>query len=134
MAALLGVLQRNRDLLRNASSLAGTTGLTSVFGFVYWVVAAKSSAAGGRYRSAAVSAMTLLGTVGEFGLGTMLIGELPKAHRGGAGYFAATLLASGLGSLVLGLGFPLVASAFGGNSPRSAERPPGWRYSPPASR
>jgi O-antigen/teichoic acid export membrane protein len=123
MAALLGVLQRNRDLLRNAGSLAGTTGLTSVFGVVFWIIAARefSQQAVG-YGSTAISAMTLLGTVGMFGLGTMLIGELPRlAERGGL--FAATLLASGLGSLVLGLGFPLVASAFGGHFPEITGTP-----------
>jgi O-antigen/teichoic acid export membrane protein len=117
MAALLGVLRRNRDLLRNAGSLAGTTGLTSIFGVVFWIIAARefSQQAVG-YGSTAISAMTLLGTIGMFGLGTMLIGELPRLRRRG-GLFAATLLASGAGSLVLGLGFPLVASAFGGHFP-----------------
>ena len=33
--------QRNQDLLRNAGSLAATTGLTSLFGFVFTIVAAK---------------------------------------------------------------------------------------------
>jgi O-antigen/teichoic acid export membrane protein len=121
--ALLGVLQRNRDLLRNAGSLAGTTGLTSVFGVVFWIIAARefSQQAVG-YGSTAISAMTLLGTVGMFGLGTMLIGELPRLKARG-GLFAATLVASGLGSLVLGLGFPLVASAFGGRLPEITGTP-----------
>jgi hypothetical protein len=30
---------QNNDLLRNAGSLAATTGLTSLFGFVFWIVA-----------------------------------------------------------------------------------------------
>jgi O-antigen/teichoic acid export membrane protein len=123
MGALLGVLQRNRDLLRNAGSLAGTTGLTSIFGVVFWIIAARefSQQAVG-YGSTAISAMMLLGTVGMFGLGTMLIGELPRLTDRG-GLFAATLLASGLGSLVLGLGFPLVASAFGGHLPEITGTP-----------
>ena len=123
MAALLDVLRRNRDLLRNAGSLAGTTGLTSIFGVVFWIIAARefSQQAVG-YGSTAISAMTLLGTVGMFGLGTMLIGELPRLSERG-GLFAATLLASGLGSLVLGLGFPLVASAFGGHFPEITGTP-----------
>jgi O-antigen/teichoic acid export membrane protein len=123
MTLLSGVWQRNQDLLRNAGSLAGTTGLTSVFGVVYWIIAARefSQQAVG-YGSAAISAMTLLGTVGMFGLGTMLIGELPRRNERG-GLFSATLLASGLGSLVLGLGFPLVASAFGGHFPEISGTP-----------
>ena len=34
-------LQGNHDLLRNAGSLAATTGLTSILGFVFWFVAAR---------------------------------------------------------------------------------------------
>jgi O-antigen/teichoic acid export membrane protein len=116
-AALSGIWQRNQDLLRNAGSLAASTGLTSVFGFVFWILAAhefSQSAVG--LGAAAISAMMLLGTIGMFGLGTVLIGELPKS-RSGAGLIVAALFASGLGSLILGLGFPLIAEAFGGHFP-----------------
>lgn len=100
---------RNRDLLDSASTLAATTGVTSVLGFAYWAVAARmfSQRAVG-YGSASVSAMTLLGIVGMLGLGTVLIGELPR-RRPRAGLISAALLTSGLGSLVLGLMFVLVA-------------------------
>jgi O-antigen/teichoic acid export membrane protein len=54
----------------------------------------------------------LLGTVGMFGLGTMLIGELPQ-RRSKGGLVAAALGASAIGSLVLGIGFALVSLAFG---------------------
>jgi O-antigen/teichoic acid export membrane protein len=106
---VLGVWRRHQDLLSNAGSLLGTTGITSALGFFYWVVAARllSQEAVG-YGSAAVSVMGLLGTIGIFGLGTLLIGELPRRSRR-AGLISAALLASGLGSLVLGLGFALVA-------------------------
>jgi O-antigen/teichoic acid export membrane protein len=102
--------RRHRDLLGNASTLAGTTGIASVLGFVYWALAARlfSQQAVG-YGSAAVSAMTLLGTIGMLGLGTVLIGELPRrADRGGL--VSAALLASFTGSLVLGLGFAISAA------------------------
>jgi O-antigen/teichoic acid export membrane protein len=117
MAGLRDIWQRNQELLRNAGSLFATTGLTSLFGFVYWVVAARmfSQQAVG-YGSATVSAMTLLGTIGMFGLGTMLLGELPKLKSRG-GLFAATLVVSGVGSLILGFAFPLVAQAFGAHFP-----------------
>ena len=55
--------------------------------------------------------MTLLGTIGMFGLGTVLMGEPPR-RRPRAGLVSAALLASGLGSMVLGLGFAVVASSF----------------------
>jgi O-antigen/teichoic acid export membrane protein len=105
----MAVWRRHQDLLRNAGSLLATTGVTSALGFVFWAVAARlfSQQAVG-YSSAAVSAMTLLGTVGMFGLGTVLIGELPRRNPR-AGLVSAALLASGMGSLVLGLGFVVVA-------------------------
>jgi O-antigen/teichoic acid export membrane protein len=56
--------------------------------------------------------MTLLGTVGMLGLGTVLIGELPR-RRPRAGLVSAALLTSGLGSLVLGLMFAVVAPLVG---------------------
>jgi O-antigen/teichoic acid export membrane protein len=111
-AALLVVWRRHHDLLGGASSLAATTGVAAVLGFAYWALAARmfSQRAVG-YGSATVSAMTLLGTIGMLGLGTVLIGELPR-RRPRAGLLSAALLASGLGSLLLGLGFVLLAPHF----------------------
>lgn len=108
-AAVLGALRQHGDVVKNAGSLLATTGVTSAMGFAYWAIAARlfsQSAVG--YGSATISAVTLLGTIGVFGLGTTLIGELPKRTRRG-GLVAAALLASGLGSLVLGLGFAVIA-------------------------
>jgi O-antigen/teichoic acid export membrane protein len=113
LAAILGILRGNQDLLRNAGSLAATTGLTSAFGFGYWIYAARvfpQQAVG--YGSAAISTLNLLGTIGMFGLGTMLIGELPRRESRG-GLIMAGLVASFIGSLILGLGFALVSLAFG---------------------
>jgi O-antigen/teichoic acid export membrane protein len=110
-AKVRSALHGNRDLLRNAGSLAATTGLTSVLGFGFWAVAARHyTKAEIGYGAAATNAMALLGTIGIFGLGTMLIGELPKRRKRG-GLFAAAIIASAVGSLVLGLAFPLAASA-----------------------
>jgi O-antigen/teichoic acid export membrane protein len=55
--------------------------------------------------------MTLLGTVGMFGLGTVLIGELPQ-RRSRGGLVASALIASAIGSLVLGIVFCVVAPHF----------------------
>jgi O-antigen/teichoic acid export membrane protein len=108
-----GILRSNQDLLRNAGSLLATTGVTSLFGFAFWIFAARVfSQESVGYGSAAVSAMSLLGTIGMFGLGTMLIGELPQ-RRSKGGLVAAALGASAAGSLVLGAGFALVSLAFG---------------------
>jgi O-antigen/teichoic acid export membrane protein len=107
--------RRHHDLLSNASTLAATTGVTSLLGFAYWAAAARlfSQQAVG-YGAAAISAMTLLGTIGMLGMGTLLIGELPRRNAR-AGLVSAALLACALGSLVLGLGFAVLAPRF---SPR----------------
>ena len=67
------------DLFLNAGSLMATTAITSLFGFAYWWVAARTAPAEAvGQASAAVSAMTLIGTIGMFGMGTMLISDLPR--------------------------------------------------------
>jgi len=111
MARLRAMLRGNSELLRNAGSLAATTGLTSVFGFVFWILAARdfSKDAVG-LGAAATNAMQLLGTVGMFGLGTMLIGELPR-RRDRGGLFAASLITSAVGSLILAVIFVPVVMA-----------------------
>jgi O-antigen/teichoic acid export membrane protein len=109
---LKGVWGRHKDLLRNAISLVATTGLTSGFGFFYWNVAARlfSQDAVG-YAAAGVSVLTLLSSIGIFGFGTLMLGELPK-RKDRAGLISAAMVASGLGSLVLALTFALVAPHF----------------------
>ena len=112
-AKVRDALQRNSVLLRNAGSLAATTGLTSLFGFVFTIVAARSflpNAVG--WGNAAINAMQLFGTIGMFGLNTMLIGELPKRKRGDrGGLFAASIAASAIGSVILGLFFAVVVGS-----------------------
>jgi len=105
----MAAVRRHRDLLSNAASLVATYGAASALGFVYWAVAARllSQQTVG-YGSAALSAMVLLGTIGMFGLGTVLIGELPR-RSARAGLVSAALLASSAGSLVLGVAFAVVA-------------------------
>jgi O-antigen/teichoic acid export membrane protein len=76
---LVQVLRGHLDLFLNAGSLMATTAITSLFGFAYWWVAARAAPAEAvGQASAAVSAMTLIGTIGMFGMGTMLISDLGK--------------------------------------------------------
>ena len=99
---------RHHEILHNAGSLVATTGVTSLLGFGYWAVAARlytQREVG--YSSAEISAMSVLGTIGMFGMGTLLIGELPRSRS--RGLVAAALLTSGFGSLVLGIGFAILA-------------------------
>jgi len=112
---LAGMWRNHKDVLGGAGSLVASTAVTSGLGFAFWTVAARlfsQSEVG--YGSAATSAMALLGTIGMFGLGTVLIAELP--HRSSrAGLIAAALLASGVGSLIAGFGFAVVAPFFNHN-------------------
>ena len=112
LSALTGIWHKHSDLLHNAASLAATTGVTSLLGFAFWTFAARyfSQEAVG-YGSAAISAMTLLGTIGMFGLGTVLIGELPQ-RRSRGGLVASALIVSSVGSLILGVGFVIAAPHF----------------------
>jgi O-antigen/teichoic acid export membrane protein len=109
--------EKNQDLLRNAGSLAATTGMTSVFGFVFTIVAARMfspNAVG--WGNAAINAMQLFGTIGMFGLGTMLIGELPKRKGDRGGLFSASVSTSFIGSVILGLIFAIVVGMYFSNS------------------
>jgi O-antigen/teichoic acid export membrane protein len=103
-------VKTNSVILVNAGSLVGTTGVTSVLGFVYWWVAAREfspDAVG--LASATVSAMTLLGTFGVLGLGTLLIGELPRQRGKEASLISAALIVVGGVGGCLGFAFAVVA-------------------------
>ncbi|MDI6101946.1 lipopolysaccharide biosynthesis protein [Actinoplanes sp. NEAU-A12] len=107
---LLAALKGHVDLFLNAGSLMATTLITSVFGFAFWWVAAHlaPTAAVGQ-ASAAVSAMTLIGTIGMFGMGTMLISELPTIARGKWDLISTCLLTAGGAATVGGLGYVTLA-------------------------
>jgi O-antigen/teichoic acid export membrane protein len=109
-------LRQNQDLVRNAGSLAATTGITSVLGFAFWIYAAHVfTPAEVGYGTAAISAITLIGTIGMFGIGTMLIGELPHRElerQARGGLIMAGLIASFTGTLILGLGFAFISLVF----------------------
>jgi O-antigen/teichoic acid export membrane protein len=109
---VMNLLAANRAVLFNAGSLMGTTGVNMVLGFAFWWVAARHfSPSQVGVASAAVSTITLLGTLGMLGLGTLLIGELPR-RRGQQGALIATaLIAAGLVAALLGLGFAVLAPA-----------------------
>lgn len=96
----------NRALFSNAGSLAGSTVISSVLGFIYWWLAARlfPPAAVG-LSSAIVSAMTLLGVVGMLGLGTLLIGELPRRRAEAKSLVTTALLTSSGAAAILGILF-----------------------------
>jgi O-antigen/teichoic acid export membrane protein len=101
---LMQTLKGHLDLFLNAGSLMATTAITSLFGFVYWWVAARTAPAEAvGQASAAVSAMTLIGTIGMFGMGTMLISDLPGLKGRKWDLISTCLLVAGGAATVGGL-------------------------------
>jgi O-antigen/teichoic acid export membrane protein len=104
------LLGTHRSLLANAGSMVGTTLVNSLLGVAFWFVAAHEfSASAVGVAGAAVSAMILLGFTGTIGLGTLLMGELPRREGGKRALLSAALIAAGITGAVLGLGFALIA-------------------------
>src|SRR6266566_911558 len=100
----------NSVMLVNAGSYIGATAVTSVLGFAYWWAAARwfSPQAVG-LGSATISIMTLLGTVCIVGLGTLLVGELPRQPgKEGSLISAALIIVGGIGGCA-GIVFAVVA-------------------------
>lgn len=86
----------NSVMFVNAGSLVGATAVTSVLGFAYWWLAARTfPPATVGFASAAISAMMLLGTICILGLGTLLIGELPRQPGKEASLISTALIAVG---------------------------------------
>lgn len=109
-AKLIDWLKSNQDLLANAGSMVGTTIVTSGLGFVYWWLAAQLFTAEAVGLAAAmISAMMLLATMSVMGLGTVLIGELPRRPGRKPALISLALLCAGGISLILGSSFALLA-------------------------
>lgn len=102
-----------RQILTTTVSLVGATVVTSGLGFIYWWLAARTfpPAAVG-FAAALVSAMTLLGTVSDLGLGTMLIGQLSRQPGEEWPLITAALLTTGAIGGLLGVAAALAAPAF----------------------
>lgn len=74
--SLSGAFQQVAKL---SAGLVGTQAITSVLGFLYWTVAARTvSVQAVGTAGAAVALMTVLATVGMLGFGTVLIAEIPR--------------------------------------------------------
>ncbi|HJU00619.1 MAG TPA: lipopolysaccharide biosynthesis protein [Actinomycetes bacterium] len=108
------LLSGQRQLLTVAASLVGTQVTTSVFGFVYWSLAARTfPVASVGLAAAAISAMNFLGTIGVLGLGTLLISELPRHPRQDWPFLTRTAtIASGAAGAAFGLVFAMLAGRF----------------------
>ena len=97
-------------VLANAASLIGTFLVTSVLGLAFWLLAARYYSkeiiglAGGL-----ISAMTLVGAVATLGLGTMLMGELPRRRLARRPLVASAMTAAALSGITIGFAFALAA-------------------------
>lgn len=115
-----------RVLLVNASSIVGTTLVTSGLGFAYWWVAARllpPEAVG--FAAACVSAMMLVANFSLVGMATLLVGELPR-RRGNPWPFIVTaaippFLVGGVLGVLIALGAPWISAGLAplANAPSS---------------
>jgi O-antigen/teichoic acid export membrane protein len=97
-------------MLTNAGSLVATAAVNLPLGFVFWWLAAHrfpASAVG--VAAAAVSAMLLLSAVSVLGLGTLLVGELPRHPGRAPSLVAPALWIVGGAGLALGVAFAWIA-------------------------
>jgi O-antigen/teichoic acid export membrane protein len=106
----------NRAIFSNAGSLIGTMGITSALGFVYWWLAARTFPAQEvGIASASISAMTLLGTIGVMGLGTLLITELPRQPTQTGSLISTAILVVSVVGGCIGLAFVRIAPQLSAN-------------------
>jgi O-antigen/teichoic acid export membrane protein len=102
-----------RHIITTTLSLVGATTVTSGLGFLYWWLAARAfSPAAVGFAAALVSAMTLLGTISDLGLGTMLIGQLSRQPEQEWPLITAALLTTGVIGGLLGLAAAIISPAF----------------------
>lgn len=106
-------LEASAALLGNAGALAAGTLVSAVLGFVYWWIAARGfSPRAVGLASAAISMMNLLGHVGEFGLGPLLLGYLPRYRHHAFAMLSTALAAVVVSCLVVALLYAGGAAAF----------------------
>lgn len=99
-------------IVANAGSLVGTQAVTSAFGYVYWGVAARGfDPAAIGIGATALSATLLFGMAATLGLGTLLVGELPRRPEQAGSLTSAALALSFVAGVLLGLVAALVAPA-----------------------
>lgn len=108
-------VKQHRSIVENAASLVATNAITSGLGFFYWLVAARMFDHDDVGLAATwISAMSLLSYVGMFGLGTLLIQELPRRPDRAPTLISTSLVVATLFGGILGFGFALIASWLSG--------------------
>lgn len=107
---LLVIIRQNFVILHNAASILGTQVVTAGLGFIFWGAAARQflpEAVG--LAQAAIPAMLLLSNIGILGLGTLLVGELPRRPEDSGALISPALVTTAVASFVLGVGFAALA-------------------------
>jgi O-antigen/teichoic acid export membrane protein len=107
----LGLLRvtSTQPIIRNAASLFGSTIITSLLGFVFWLVAARLlSPTDVGVASAVLSASQLIAYVCIFGLGTLTIAELAESRVDARRLLGATTIATGVAGLAAGFGLGIL--------------------------
>jgi O-antigen/teichoic acid export membrane protein/membrane protease YdiL (CAAX protease family) len=102
----------NRSLLVNSGFLIANTFAGSLFGFLFWLVAARNyTQAQVGMGAAYISAVTFLATLGEMGLGTAVIRFAPTLGDKRTTFINSAFMGAAIGTLVAGglfaLGIPL---------------------------
>jgi len=93
-------------ILQNAAAVSAAALATAGLGYVFWWLAARAfpPAAIG-FAAAVTSAMTLLGTLGVLGLGTLMIAEVGRNPARAGGLVALAMGCAALAAAGLGLAF-----------------------------
>ena len=107
-----GKLLGHRDIVVGSVSLMGSTIVTSVGGFFFWLVVARTfSPTEMGHATAIVSSVTVLSVLGVFGLGTMLVGQLAQDRTRIDPLLPAALGVSAVLSAALATCFALVVAS-----------------------
>jgi acetyltransferase-like isoleucine patch superfamily enzyme/O-antigen/teichoic acid export membrane protein len=115
------MLQRIRSdsLLRNSIFIMGSTVVTSVVGYMYWVLAAHTySAYNIGLASAFISAMSLTSTFASLGIGSALIQLLPRREAGHEwsitlnACMLAGIFTSLVGGVIVAIALPFLSPQF----------------------
>lgn len=104
LSRLMDILMDGRAILVNAASMVGTGFVTAGLGFVFWWLAARMMTAQAvGFATACVSAMALISSISVLGMGTMLVGELPRRQGNVWPLIATVLLPPGLLGAAMGV-------------------------------
>ena len=107
---------RRNHLARNSFLVTLNTGITGLFGFIYWGVAAHSYTAHTiGVATALIAAMNLMSLIGTLGIGQTVLQRLPKANDDEWSKLVNVTVFAGAGAgLIVGAGSILILPAISG--------------------